>query len=492
MDWTREKRCAVIGLARAGIPTARFLAERGNRVVGYDSKPFSQLAPEARALSDIGVELQLGDHHFAGLRSCHLIVLSPGLKIHHEPLRAILAEAEGRNTEVIGELELAARHCPSPMIAVTGTKGKSTTVKLLEELLRAVGLEAFRAGNTGTPLIAELPRLSPDAWAVVEVSSFQLERAPTFKPRVGVLLNLLADHQDYHPSIEQYWSTKLKLFAHQGAGDVAVLNVDDAQVREHAPQVLASLRDAGGRVLGASGIGAPTLNGEALDGAGVRDGVLGWFGAGRFEGVIALGAIPLRGSHNVANVAAAVAALVAAAGPQVLEQRDAIGNAIESFQSLPHRLELVARKHGVRWINDSQATIPDAAVAALRAFPAPVVLIAGGHNKLDDARAFEALGAALAQGAAGLVTIGQAGPDIARAAREAGMASDKVIEAGELKAAVHAAAALVRQLGGSEATREAAREATVVMSPACASFDQFSSFEERGEKFRAFVAALGE
>ncbi len=477
MDWTREKKCAVIGLARAGIPTARFLAERGNRVVGYDSKPFSQLAPEARALGDIGVELQLGDHHFAGLRSCHLIVLSPGLKIHHEPLRAILAEAEGRNTEVIGELELAARHCPSPMIAVTGTKGKSTTVKLLEEMLRSVGLDAFRAGNTGTPLIAELPKLSPDAWAVVEVSSFQLERAPTFKPRVGVLLNLLPDHQDYHPSIEQYWSTKLKLFAHQGAGDAAVLNVDDAQVRERAAQVLEASQSAGGRVLGASGTGLPELNGLSLDGAGVRDGALGWVAEGRFESVIALERIPLAGAHNRANVAAALSALVAAAGPQVLEQRETIANAIEGFQSLPHRLEFVAYKVGARWINDSQATIPDAAIAALGAFAAPVVLIAGGHNKLEDPHAFDALARALAQ-AAGLVTIGRAGPEIARAARKAGLDSEKIVEAGELKAAVR------------EAAKLAGEGATVVMAPACASFDQFNSFEERGEKFRALVQAL--
>ena len=486
MDWTREKKCAVIGLARAGIPTARFLAERGNRVVGYDSKPFSQIAPEARALAEIGVELQLGEHHFAGLRSCHLIVLSPGLKIHHDPLRAILSEAASRGTEVIGELELAARHCPSPMIAVTGTKGKSTTVKLLEELLRAVGLEAFRAGNTGTPLIAELPKLSPEAWAVVEVSSFQLERAPTFKPRVGVLLNLLADHQDYHPSIEQYWSTKLKLFAHQGAGDASVFNVDDLNVRQHAPQVLATLRDVGARVLGASGVAAPQIGGQELEGAGVRDGVLGWFEGEKFEGVIALDRIPLRGAHNVANVAAALSALVAAAGPQVLEQRHAIGNAIENFQSLPHRLEVVARKRGIRWVNDSQATIPDAAMAAIRAFPAPLVLIAGGHNKLDDPSAFRALGQALAQGGAGLVTIGRAGPEIASAAREAGVDKEKIVEAEELKAAVRVAAELAKTMS------EPGAEATVVMSPACASFDQFNSFEERGEKFRAFVQTLEE
>jgi UDP-N-acetylmuramoylalanine--D-glutamate ligase len=181
MNWTREKKCAVIGLARAGIPTARFLAERGNRVVGYDSKTFSQLSPEARALSNLGVELQLGQHEYAGLRSCHLIVLSPGLKIHHEPLKTILEEALARGTEVIGELELAARHCPSPMVAVTGTKGKSTTVKLIEELLRAVGTAAFRAATPARRSSRNCPgcrrirgrssRFRPSSWSARRRSS---------------------------------------------------------------------------------------------------------------------------------------------------------------------------------------------------------------------------------------------------------------------------------------------------------------------------------
>ena len=475
----REKKAAVIGLARAGIPAARFLAENGVRVAGYDSKSFEELASEARALADVGVELQLGDHQFAGLKKCDMVVLSPGLKVHHEPLRSALAQVEARGGEVIGELELAARHCPSPMVAVTGTKGKSTSVKLIEEMLRAVGAEAFRAGNTGTPLIAELPRLSPQGWAVVEVSSFQLEKAPTFKPRVAVLLNLLLDHQDYHPSLEQYWDTKMKLFAHQGAGDAAVFNVDDANARARLPQVL---ERASPQVLGASGVGLPLFEGQALDGAGVQDGVLGWVVGGRFEPLIEVGEVPLQGAHNRANVAAALAALRAAVGDQVLGKREEVARAIRTFQALPHRLEFVAEKGGARWVNDSQATIPDAAIAALKAFPAPVVLIAGGRNKLDDPRAFDALGAALAERAAGLVTIGEASGLIAGAARAAGMDAGVIVEAGEMAASVREAAALIVRLG--------LQKATVVMSPACASFDQFSSFERRGEAFGNAVAAL--
>jgi UDP-N-acetylmuramoylalanine--D-glutamate ligase len=188
--------------------------------------------------------------------------------------------------------------------------------------------------------------------------------------------------------------------------------------------------------------------------------------------------VPLGGTHNRANVAAALAALWAAGGAQVLERRADVARAVREFESLPHRLELVAEKNGVRWINDSQATIPEAAVAALRAFPAPVVLIAGGRNKLGDAGAFQVLARALVESGASLVTIGEAGPQIARAARAAGLEKSRVVEAGEMSAAVRAAAKM------------SARAGTVVMSPACASFDQFASFEERGQVFRNLVLAL--
>ena len=216
---------AVIGLARAGAPAARFLLERGARVLGYDSKAHDELSDEALELERDGVQIYAGEHNYQNIEAADLIILSPGLKVHYEPLQSVIAQAEARGAEVIGELELASRFCPCPMIGVTGTKGKSTTVKLITEMLRACGVAAFSAGNTGTPLIEMLPQLTPDSWAVVEVSSFQLEKAPTFKPKIAVLLSLLEDHQDYHPTLEQYWETKLKIFANQGEGDVAVSSI---------------------------------------------------------------------------------------------------------------------------------------------------------------------------------------------------------------------------------------------------------------------------
>jgi UDP-N-acetylmuramoylalanine--D-glutamate ligase len=191
-----------------------------------------KLSSDARDLATLGVELRVGDEPLSGsarMLTNHSLARS---KIHHEPLCSILAECAAQGCEIIGELELAARHCPAPIIAVTGTKGKSTTVKLISEMLQAAGLNAIRCGNTGIPLIAELPNLSPESWAIVEVSSFQLEKAPFFKPNVAVCSTLLPDHQDYHTSLEQYWGTKLKLFANQQAGDSAIFNADDARVQE--------------------------------------------------------------------------------------------------------------------------------------------------------------------------------------------------------------------------------------------------------------------
>lgn len=471
----REKNIAVLGLARAGVPAARFLAARGARVLGYDARSRADLGAEALELEALGVELRVGDASFPGLGECQQIILSPGLKIHQEPLRSLLLECEARGAEVIGELELAARHCPAPIIAVTGTKGKSTTTGLIYDMLRAAGVEAVRAGNSGTPLIAELAGLAPRAWAVVEVSSFQLEKAPTFKPRIAALLNLLPDHQDYHVSLQQYWDTKWKLFARQDENDIAIFNGDDENLvhsrKEHATELHARRLITTSREVG------------HLTGAHVctRHGQLGFPGLGGFEKVIALEDIPLRGAHNWSNVAVALAVVesaLALGGDDFDTYRERIVGAIRNFQSLPHRLEPVGTVNGVHFVNDSQATIPDAAMRAVEAFPAPVTLICGGLDKLNDPHGYDALGETIAGRVHLLVTIGQAAPLIEAAATKAGMNAENIVSAGELTNAVQAA--IMRTPAGG----------TVVLSPACASFDQFKSYEHRGQAFRDAVAAL--
>jgi UDP-N-acetylmuramoylalanine--D-glutamate ligase len=448
-----------LGLARSGIPAAQFLAARGARVLGFDNKSRDELSPEVLSLEELGIELVTGEHHFDGIENASLIVLSPGLKIHHEPLRTVLANCRSNDAEIIGEMELAARFCPAPIIAVTGTKGKSTTVKLLTELLQACGEHAISCGNTGSPFMGALPKLTPTSWVVLEVSSFQLETVSTLKPRVAVLLNLLEDHQDYHPTLEQYWQTKMRLFAHQNKDDFAVLNSDEKRVLEYAAQLPNDVK-----VLLAS---ANTCEKCTVQ---MQEGKLGWLYKSTFTPVIAIDEIPLAGAHNHANVACALAALFAALDEKVLLKTDIIATAIKNFSSLPHRLEVVA-SNGVTWINDSQATIPDASMAALKAFPAPRILIAGGRAKLE-IDAYKNWAKEVASLAEYLITIGEAQKMFGDLAREAGMPSKKIIAAGDLKTAVEIAA------------KFAMPGLAVIFSPACASFDQFKSYEDRGNQFR--------
>lgn len=460
------KTCAVLGLARSGIPAAQFLAARGARVLGFDNKPRTQLSPEVLSLESLGVELVAGEHHYEGIEEATLIVLSPGLKIHHAPLRDVIEKCRANGAEVIGEMELAARFCPAPLLAVTGTKGKSTAVKLITEMLHACGVHALSCGNTGSPLMAALPRLTPASWAVLEVSSFQLETTSTLKPRVAVLLSLLEDHLDYHPTLEQYWLTKMRLFANQQEDDFAVLNSNEARVHEYAKHL-----PGGVNILWASTRTCPDCMVE------VRDGIMGWQWEAQFYPVLATEEIPLAGVHNQANVAAALAALYAALGEKTFLQKEKIADAIRNFVSLPHRLEIVASTNDVVWINDSQATIPDASSAALEAFAAPVILIAGGRAKLD-AEAYHHWAKTVAQRAVRLITIGEAGEMLGELAQKAGMPTEKIDVAGNLEAAVERARNL------------AVTGTTVVFSPACASFDQFKNYEERGARFRQLVQSI--
>ncbi len=485
---------AVIGLARAGVPSARFLLERGARVVGYDAKERAQVGEDVLALEAAGVELRLGEHGFAGIEACDLVVLSPGLKVHFEPLRSVIEAVEARGGEVIGELELASRFCPCPIIGVTGTKGKSTTVKLITEMLLACGVRAVSAGNTGTPLISVLPQLDKDSWAVVEVSSFQLEKAPTFKPKIAVLLSLLEDHQDYHPTLEQYWETKLRIFANQGEGDTTIFNVDDPRVLSHF------LRDEKSDLPLATTCRALEEVSELKWWQGVGDkefDTLPWvWGDSSREFLhlfaylvdlrVSLAEFPLKGTHNISNLAAALGAvaLVVHLGPNGFsfpEERkqhlNAIQEIINNFQSLPHRLEVVATKDGVTYVNDSQSTIPDASIAALRAFPSPVSLLLGGRAKIG-AESYAALMREVARSGAKIFLFGEAAGLLEEVAHRENVENFCIYRENTLSDALQ----LVKMNSTSGET--------VVLSPACASFDQFSSYEERGETFRRLVRAL--
>ena len=492
MNEFQNQTAAVIGLARAGAPAARFLLERGARVLGYDSKPRADLGDETLELERLGAQIYAGDHNFHGIEAADLIVLSPGLKIHFEPLQSIIENAEARGAQVIGELELAARFCPCPMIAVTGTKGKSTTVKLITEMLRACGVDAHSAGNTGTPLISLLPQLNENSWAVVEVSSFQLEKAPTFKPKIAVLLSLLEDHQDYHPTLEQYWETKLKIFANQDGHDKAIFNVDDARVLRQVlkmdddTQILTTCRDY-----------QDISEINWWQGVHQVDGYFPWiWGDGELKKLfffkylvqaeIRLENFPLKGQHNISNLAAALGVVhwVLKIRPEFAKQSDegmknleAIQSVVDNFQTLPHRLEVIATKNGVTYVNDSQSTIPDAALAALQSFPSPVTLLLGGRAKIE-AASYRALMKKVAEVGAKIELFGEA----------AEMLESVALSMGVEKFSIHREKALANAL--KNAKINASPGETVVLSPACASFDQFKSYEDRGQTFRALVEEL--
>jgi UDP-N-acetylmuramoylalanine--D-glutamate ligase len=426
-------RVLVLGLGLSGRSAARFCAERGARVVAADERA------EADATGlPASVTLRLG----AGLpdpADFDLVVPSPGVARERYAARA---------RRVLGDVELAARALAIPIVAVTGTNGKSTTVRLIEAMLRAAGLRAAAAGNVGEPALGLVG--APLDVAVLEVSSFQLEAVETLRPRVGVWLNATPDHLDRHHRFEDYVATKARLFARQEADDVAVLNADDPAVRACAGAMAAELRWFSQR--------GPAGPGGWLE----ADTVL--LGPGPGTARIALGGLaPAVERENV------LAALVAVAALGTDPEKAAA--ALLDFPPLPHRRELVAERAGVRFVDDSKATNPGAAAAALRAEHAPVIWIAGGRDK---GLRFEALAAAARGRVRAALLIGEARDALAAALRD--VAVERV---GTLEAAVTRAAALAHP--GD----------VVLLSPACASFDQFANAEARGRRFRELVAALG-
>jgi UDP-N-acetylmuramoylalanine--D-glutamate ligase len=368
----------------------------------------------------------------------------------------------GANVPVIGEIELAYRLCKAPMIAVTGTKGKSTTTALIGHLLRACGLPTRVGGNIGNPLITEVVDAESDEWVVAEVSSFQLETIRAFKPRVAVLLNLSPDHLDRYPSMEEYAEAKYRICANQSMNDWFVGNLDDPRIEALA------WRHGGARVQ-AKQMWFTLGNGERAT-IYPRDGNLVYApvcGDPRPIVLMPCSEIPLAGRHNVQNVMAALlAALAVGCDPAVLRR------AVASFVPMPHRLERIAEIDGVLYVDDSKSTNPSSVIAALRSYDRPIVLIAGGRSKGSE---FGELGSEIRRHVKALVAIGESAGEIRRAAE--GVVS---VEAATMEEAVH------------EARRFAVPGDVVLLSPGCASFDMFASAEDRGRRFDAAVASQKE
>lgn len=441
----KGKKVLVIGLARTGGECARFLAQRGAKVLLSDLRSAEDLKEAVEALANLPVEYRLGGQEPGWLEGIDYVVPSPGVP-RENPL---LAEALKRRIPILSEIELAYRFFRPPLIAVTGTNGKSTTTTLIGEMLKAAGRRVFLGGNLGAPFIGAV---SGDwDWGVLEVSSFQLEWVEKFRPQIAVLLNVTEDHLDRYASFADYRRAKERIFEAQQPGDVAVLNRDDPLVWTLRTRLRARVVSFGA--------------GEVGDGVFVAANEIVWRD-GTFEERYPLARVQLQGAHNRENMMAAVAAAKCAGVSQATIQQ-----VLEGFAGLEHRLEFVREKEGVRYYNDSKGTNVGAVVKSLASFDEPVILLAGGVDKGGD---YAPLRGLIQEKVRRLVLFGQAKDIMARAL--GGLTDTVIVE--DLGAAVQDAAAQARP--GD----------VVLLSPACSSFDQFRNYAERGRAFKDLVQAL--
>lgn len=439
-------RILVVGLARTGSATARFLAARGARVTVSELRPENAVAAEAAALREVGVAVECGGHNEAVFLQAELVVLSPGVPLG----LPALAKAREKGIEIISELELAWRFLRGTVVAVTGSNGKTTTTALLGRVFAEAGRRVQVGGNIGTPLIALVDTAQDDSINVVEVSSFQLEAITSFRPRVAALLNITPDHLDRHASMSEYVAAKARLFGYQRGDDFAIFNADDSVAAGLAPEVRAQ-RFWFSRE-------------RRLDvGTFLDNDWLVYANASAQERVLPRQEVRLKGDHNLENVLAAVCAARLLAVPA-----EQIRAAVAGFEGVEHRLEFVAEINGVGYYNDSKATNVDAALKAIHAFPGNLIVILGGKDKGGD---FHPLRDPLRQRARHVLLIGAAREKIA--AQVADGFPAEILET--LPEAVARAAALAKP--GD----------IVLLAPACASFDQFENFEHRGRVFKEEV-----
>jgi UDP-N-acetylmuramoylalanine--D-glutamate ligase len=442
------RKVLVIGLGKSGTAAARLLMKRGARVKCSDAAAGPEIEARADALRRLGCEVESGGHSKDFCADADIVVVSPGVHSAHPLLRGL--SAAGR-IPVISEVELAYRCCRCPVIAVTGTNGKSTVTALIEKTLRDARIDAVAGGNIGIPF-SELVAAGKDrGFIVVEVSSFQLECIETFKPWIAVALNVSDDHLDRYDGFDDYVAAKAGIFSGQGKGDWAVLRSgDEALWRRHGI-------DRGQRFLAFSAV-RRSVPGAFLDGGTLvieRD--------GKTEAVCDAQDIAIPGAHNVEN-ALAVALVASVCGVATTR----VGETLRGFRGLPHRMELIARREGVVYINDSKSTNPDSLLRALQACGDKVVLIAGGKKKGFD---YSSLSEEVHGRVKTLILIGETA-ELMRDQMGRGMS---VHIEDDLAAAVGRARAFAR------------RGDTVLFSPGSSSFDMFKNFEERGEAFRKAV-----
>ncbi len=453
----RGKRVTVMGLGLfgGGAGVARFFASRGAEVVVTDLRDEDALGDAIETLAGLPLTFRLGRHEDADFTDADLVVVNPAVP----PSAPHLQLARDAGVALETEINILFRRCPAPIIAVTGSNGKSTTAAMIAGILKTAGRTVWLGGNLGGSLLDDIAQVTPDDVAVLELSSFQLERLAWtgLSPRVAVVTNLTPNHLDRHRTMADYAAAKKPIFLNQGPGDALIVNRDDEIVASWLSEVCPGVRRLS--------FGKTDLRFGA-EGATLTD-AEGLFRLGGAEGTVDLGGLRLPGEHNQHNaLAAALAAMLLGAEGGHVE------DALAAFEGLPHRLELVAEHEGVRYYNDSIATNPESVMVALRSFESGIILIAGGHDK---DLAYDELARMIVTRAKHTVLLGAAAEKIHRSLRNADAEPSSITRVESFEEGVASAIALAEP--GD----------MVLMSPACTSYDMFLNFQERGRRFMELV-----
>ncbi|WP_217596890.1 UDP-N-acetylmuramoyl-L-alanine--D-glutamate ligase [Cohnella sp. GbtcB17] len=472
----RGRKVVVLGLARSGAAAAKLFHQAGSAVTANDRKE-RDACPEASELEALGISVVCGGHPDDLVTpDTALLVKNPGIPYTAAPIR----QAEALGIEIVTEVEVAGQLSPAPIVGITGSNGKTTTTTWTGELLSAAGLSPIVAGNIGRPLVDAAQEIGPDGWLVAELSSFQLKGTTDFHPRIACLLNLAETHLDYHGTMEDYVASKAKLFANLTEGDTAIFNADDAVCAQIGrasagrqwPFSLTKRLEVGVSVEPPYPADA---GGEAAGSPAVERWIVARDEGGTETRIASVDRLGIPGRHNCANALAAVAiALAAGAEPSALREP------LESFHGVEHRLEFVGTFREVRYYNDSKATNPTATIMSVSSLPAPLILIAGGLDRGSDYRELIPL---FRDRVKGVVALGETREKIRAVAEESGLTRVAVVEPVE-----DAAETLKRAV--LEAAAMAGPGDIVLLSPACASWDMFPSYEVRGRIFKQSAHTL--
>ncbi len=446
----RGKRVAVMGVGVSNTPLLRLLAAAGADVTACDKKTEQQLGEVAGELRGLGVRLCTGENYLDGLAQsgAEIVFRTPGMR----PDLPELERAKARGAVLTSEMEVFFSVCPCPIIAITGSDGKTTTTTIIAEMLKAAGRKVWLGGNIGAPLLDRAPEMAEGDICVLELSSFQLMTMKQ-SPHIAVVTNLAPNHLDVHRDMEEYIDSKRNIFRHQGPDDVLVLNLDNDITRAFAGEAKGTVRFFSRQGKAESGV---QLEGESI--------------AANGREIMRRDDIRIPGDHNVENMMAACAALLD------LVPFDVMRDVARQFAGVEHRIEFVREIGGAKWYNDSIASSPTRAIAGLKCFGGNIILIAGGYDKHIP---FDGLGREIADRVGTLLLCGATADKIEKAVRVCG-GKTRIERFDTLEDAVRAAYSLA---GAGD---------TVLFSPACASFDQFPNFMKRGQRFKQLVLALPE